>query len=574
MSIKWKILALYVLLGCVPIATSAYFYSQYKNLVRNNAMARLDAVATNLKARMALVNQLNSERLAGVTSRTQLRITYERYLETSTPKDKQKILHIIGDALTSIPSFKRIILTSPNGLQSISTDGQIPSVISYLIFSAKASPTHTSTHILFQDGMWQLALVGPMRKNDKLLGYGILYMGAEDIFTIASTDAYFQQSGEVFLVTRDNGRTEFLNTQNPAIPITSPALEAALNGEARSFTDLTDIHGTPIIAASRYADDFNLGLVLTVNQSEVFGAFQNLQKQQIALCFILILPALFIAFLIARSVYHPLSRLKSIAEKVGLGDWSIRANSKTNDEIGELARSFDKMLEELEKSNQKQIAANQDLTHFTHIAAHDLREPARKGVGLAQLLELAISEGDLEEAKKIANFIGASSNRMLGMIDDFRQLTNIGTNELVREACNLKSIINSVLADHKEELDARQIIISFDEFPATNLVYQSLIHLLYDNLIKNALQHVSADNFSLHFSCRLINEQFTYGVQNTGSTVTKDAQKTIFKMFRTQKKTAASGIGLTICKKIVDRHKGRIWVESNDNATHFHFTLE
>lgn len=573
MSIKWKMLALYMLLACVPLLAVGLFYEQQKAMVRDNAMERLNAVASNLSERMSLIHRLNSERLAGVASRTQLRIIYERYLQLPTKQDEAKLKRIMGDALLSIPSFQRIVLSSPNGLHTVSTDDVVPPIYNQLIAEASSNDTDTATAVKKVAGHWQLIMVGPVKMDGETFGYVVMSIDASDVLDIARKDAYFKNSGDVYLVTHDGHQVVFLQADNASLSVNSPVVKAAVSGREENFSGILDVHQTPVLAASRFSKEFYLGLVLKVNEEEVFGALASLQRKQIIFSVLFILPVLILAYFIARSVFVSVARLRSLAEKVGAGDWSVRAKSTAKDEIGDLSRAFDNMLGELEHLNEKQASANQDLTHFTQIAAHDLREPARKGVALAELLCQSIQEKKYDDAERMTQYISSASERMLSMVDDFRVLTNIGDDESVREPVDLKSLIKEALRCVGEEVQNREVNIVFEMPQRTVMAYPSLLQLLYENLIKNAFEHVKSRSFCLTFTSEVTADGHAFGVHNTESSIPEYARRDVFKMFRSGKSSESSGIGLSICKKVVDRHKGAIWIESDEGFTHFKFIL-
>lgn len=573
MSIKWKIFALFSLLTILPLAVSAYFNEQYKSLAQERAIERLDAVASNLEKRMALIHQINRERLAGVLSRTQLRITYDRYQRVNTREDRAKLERILSDALGSIPSFQRISVVSLDGLHPISTGGNAPLGIKNSVMAAKHAPNHSVTVLLKVNGEWQLLMVGPLYYEYKHIGYGVVQSSADDILAIAKKDAYFEHSGDVLIATRTSGPDEFLHTNNSPLLVTHHAVQSALDGEARTYTDLRDVHGTPLLVATRFSEQFRLGLILKVDQEEIFGPIHSLLREQLTVFLLLIAPAVFGALFIARSVYSPVFKLKDLTYKISEGDRHVRVQHYANDEMGELGRAFDNMLDEMESIEVKQKQANEDLSHFTQIAAHDLREPARKGVTLSQLLENALQNKDYEDLEQIAGYIGASSRRMLGMIDGFRVLANVGAADTVRHAVDLKLLIEKLIEEHKQEIDSHNVVVQYDEFPESIQAYESLLVLLYKNLINNVFDHAKADPILLRFTCYKDGDRIIFGVRNTGSSIARKDWGTVFKMFRTVKSSSSSGVGLSICRKVIDRHKGDIWVDSDEDSTHIKFTL-
>ena len=241
----------------------------------------------------------------------------------------------------------------------------------------------------------------------------------------------------------------------------------------------------------------------------------------------------------------------------------------------ERSREIELLNEKLEKLNQDLQSANSDLEHFTHMAAHDIKEPIRKQRNLVELLFEQLPNPIPEKMKPVLNQITRSLDQMLTMVEDFRALTKIDYKEVVRSKVNLRTLIEDCLKPYGDVINEKDAQIRFDVFPDEVSVYPTLVRLLYDNMIRNVLDHVHIRKFSILFTAEKIHKAWWFGVKNTGSSISKDQFGDIFKMYRKADRFAkdSSGIGLTICKKIVDRHNGVIKVESGEDFVHFKFIL-
>ncbi len=582
MSIKWKITVLFLLLAGVPVLVGWVFVGQYKALVRTNTMSRLEAVASNLEARMGLVHQINQERLAGITSRTQLRLSLARYLDSGNEDARRLMQLILDDALGSIPTFKRISITNLEGDPQVETGA--PDGVSLKPLIQQLS-TQQYLHVEFRQdstGDWELLMTGPLELNGRVIGIAILHAEIADILEQANRDAYLTNSGDVLLAVRDDQsrprqihRSSSEDDLAATTDITAmvPVIDA-VQGLERTYADITDHRGIPVLAATRYAEQMGLGMVVKIDQQEVFGPLQALQWRQFWMTLAAVGPIFLLGYWISRSVYRPLKQLVQSTHIIGEGDLSHRVNNTAPDEIGDLARAFDAMIDRLQASNQKLITAKEDMEHFTHIAAHDLREPLRQNRSLLDLLLMATEQGKSEKATELAGHLYRNADRMLQMIDDFRLLTKIENADTAREVVSLDKVIDEVLALHAVSLRSRGITVSRDPHPPETSLYASMATLLYGNLVQNALVHTQGDGFQLHFSSQRLEGVWVFGVRNTQSFIPDEDKGRIFQMFRTGKRKSGSGVGLNICKKVVDRHQGRIWVETEPDVTWFKFTLE
>ena len=133
--------------------------------------------------------------------------------------------------------------------------------------------------------------------------------------------------------------------------------------------------------------------------------------------------------------------------------------------------------------------------------------------------------------------------------------------------------MRSVLEDHAEPIAARDICVQVAALPRLS-VYENLVQLLYGNLVDNALRHATLDAFTLAFTAEQTTQGWVLGVRNTGSEIRQEDLKRIFAPFtRLHPRAEGSGLGLSICKRIVERHSGSIWAESGTGYVHTRFTL-
>jgi signal transduction histidine kinase len=255
--------------------------------------------------------------------------------------------------------------------------------------------------------------------------------------------------------------------------------------------------------------------------------------------------------------------------------------SGRDDEIGTLARAFEKMVEDLKNRESLIVAANkrlnqtnQDLRHFSHIASHDLREPARRIVGLADLV-LEDERGRISATgQDILNRLQQESLRMLDQISDFRVMTSIGVGTLLRAEVDLGVLVRSVLTEFDAVLMDRGVDVTIEELPSVR-AYENLVFVLYRNLIENALKHTDRPAFSLTFTAEQADGRWVLGVRNTGSSIDEEKQELVFSPFtRLDSGVPGTGMGLSISRRIVECHEGAIWVESGSDYVHIKFDLE
>ena len=287
----------------------------------------------------------------------------------------------------------------------------------------------------------------------------------------------------------------------------------------------------------------------------------------------LIALALFLVYALSSVIVRPIERITEATQRFAEGARHLDLPTERQDELGHLARSFDAMTTRVTAQQRALQQVNADLEHFTHIASHDLREPARRVVALTDMLLL--DEEIAPERLALLHRVQRSSQRMLNQIADFRVLAGIGHGTMVRVEASMRALITEALSEFSDELEARGVVVTVAQVPPMH-VYEHLTRTLYRNLILNALQHTDGQRgFTLTMTCVNDDDDAVLGVRNTGSHIPAERLDDAFAPFsRFNRGHTGSGVGLSICRRIVERHRGRIWAESGDDDVHIQFTLQ
>ncbi len=232
---------------------------------------------------------------------------------------------------------------------------------------------------------------------------------------------------------------------------------------------------------------------------------------------------------------------------------------------------------ELRQTNSELSYANEELEQFTSIVSHDLQEPVRTIKSFLQLMDLKLDNGQYDQLK---NYIGKSikaANRMRELILNLLQYSQLGKTDITKEKIQVQELMNEALQNLKQSIESSGAEIIFDTELET--IYGDRIQLvqLIQNLVSNALKFTDAEKPFVKISCWEENGHARFAVSDNGIGIAETDLDKVFEIFRrlgTQKEYPGTGIGLAICKKIVDRHRGRIWPESEPGkGTTFYFTL-
>ncbi len=220
--------------------------------------------------------------------------------------------------------------------------------------------------------------------------------------------------------------------------------------------------------------------------------------------------------------------------------------------------------------------ANRELDEFTSIASHDLQEPLRKLVSFSELLREDAGPVLPAAAEQDLAFITDAARRMQKLVRDLLELSRAGSAALKPEPIDVGQCIERVLEGLELQVVENNARILRDPLPVV-VADPTLLELLYQNLISNALKFSDGSPPLVHLTAEGRDGEWVLGVCDQGIGIRPDQTEEIFKPFRRLHPRGVyegTGIGLAICRKAVERHGGRIWVESEDNrGTHFRFVL-
>lgn len=232
--------------------------------------------------------------------------------------------------------------------------------------------------------------------------------------------------------------------------------------------------------------------------------------------------------------------------------------------------------EKLEETNKVLAEKNKELDQFTYIASHDLQEPVRKLVSFSRLLEQDV-DGDLsEDAKRDLEFIVDAAMRMKNLVQALLELSRVGRSALKSEPVDLDRCASNAISALELRVESTAAEITRDKLP-TVIGDPTMLTQLYQNLIGNALKFIEDRQPHIHLSAKREADHWVLGVSDNGIGMKSEYAERIFQPFQrlhSRSEYEGTGIGLSICKKTVDRHSGEIWVESEvGEGAKFLFTI-
>lgn len=232
--------------------------------------------------------------------------------------------------------------------------------------------------------------------------------------------------------------------------------------------------------------------------------------------------------------------------------------------------------EALAELTQQLQTSNDELKQFTYIASHDLQEPLRTVSSYLHLLQRFYQDSLDERANEFIGFAVSGAARMNALINDLLLFSRIATQVREYEQTDLNDVLKNVLKDIELVIAEKNCQIQYDRLPVV-VADATQMQQLLQNLISNALKFHGERPPEVHLEVQEEPREWVFSVQDNGIGIAPRYQERIFEIFKrlhTQSEYPGTGIGLAVCKRIVEQHNGRIWVESDgQTGTTFYFSL-
>lgn len=218
---------------------------------------------------------------------------------------------------------------------------------------------------------------------------------------------------------------------------------------------------------------------------------------------------------------------------------------------------MENLMDELKRSNK-------ELQQFAYVASHDLQEPLRMVTSFTQLLERRYRGKFDDDADDFINYIVEGAKRMQSLIDDLLTYSRVTTLAEVFKTVDMEEVLKVSIANLKVLIDENDAKITHDPLPIITADRSQMIQL-FQNLIGNAIKFHGSESPIIHISAQMDGEGWLFGVEDNGIGIEPQHRERIFRVFQRLNKRddyPGTGIGLSVCEKIIQRHNGKIWLES------------
>ena len=244
--------------------------------------------------------------------------------------------------------------------------------------------------------------------------------------------------------------------------------------------------------------------------------------------------------------------------------------------VVEETENYHAALQELADRTEALIRSNKELEQFAYVVSHDLQQPLSVVSSYLEMLGDSVRDRLENDEESYLDRAMAAALRVQEMVDavlGFARVDSRGANFV---PVDLGAVLEHVKSELWKEITVAKAEVTSDPLP-TVLADEAQMEQLLHNLLSNALKFSGAPPAQIHLSAADDENEWTISVRDNGIGIAPEAAERIFVMFQrlhTEKEIPGTGIGLAICKKIVDRHGGKIWVESEQKlGATFYFTI-
>jgi PAS domain S-box-containing protein len=231
---------------------------------------------------------------------------------------------------------------------------------------------------------------------------------------------------------------------------------------------------------------------------------------------------------------------------------------------------------DLERYTRELKRSNEELQYFAYVASHDLREPLRMITSYLQLLARRYQGKLDQDADEFIHFAVDGAKRMEALIHGLLLYSRVDTRGTELTAVSCGEVVTQVLTNLKIAIEESGARVTYDGLP-TILADPNQLNLLFQNLVANAIKYRREEPPEIRITVQNEKTEWIFCVEDNGIGFEPDQSGRVFMIFQrlhTQEEFSGLGIGLAICKKIVERHGGRIWAESlPGHGSRFYFTL-
>ncbi len=343
-------------------------------------------------------------------------------------------------------------------------------------------------------------------------------------------------------------------------------------GESTRYSDTLSYNMKYVAIALKY-DDNRIGIVrIALPMREVESQFRIIYEVILTGGIIAIFFTLISGYFISRSIINPISEMKEVAQAISEGDFDKRARVHSDDEMGLLAKSLNRMADELQIKMTSLSSMDKMKTDFVANVSHELKTPLTTIKGFIETLETGAID-DKENARRFLSIIKKNAERLSNITDDLLKLSELelGKDRIEKTSFDLKEFIMEVLLRYGHIVAEKHFKLEEDYYGDNFMVnadIQKLDQALV-NILDNSMKY-TGEGGSIKIQVHDKPEHFMISVEDTGIGIPAEHLNRIFERFyrvdkARSRKVGGTGLGLSIVKHAILLHGGDIYIDSIEN---------
>lgn len=320
---------------------------------------------------------------------------------------------------------------------------------------------------------------------------------------------------------------------------------------------------------------------------QLYEIISHSEKSLYTIAFIALVASLIISwFFVYKNIVMKLSYLSNVTKRFSKNDFAFNINTDGESELKDIAMALDSLrkyslkrihlYKKLAKQSLELKQSNEDLTQFAYIASHDLQEPLRMVGSYVQLLKKRYAGEIDDSADQYISYAVEGCVRMKELIEGLLEYSRVESSAEDMQKIDTYTLLNDVLQDLSVQINEKNAEITCNDMISI-LGVPSQIRMVFSNLISNALKYCENEVPVINIDANIINDKVQFSVQDNGIGIKNEYREKIFIIFKrlhSRAEYSGTGIGLSICKKIIERHGGKITLESTPGVgSTFIFTL-
>ncbi|MBI4826837.1 MAG: GHKL domain-containing protein [Nitrospirae bacterium] len=569
----YVLVLIFVFLAAGTIISGYLYFRAHEKHYRGKVEQELSAIK---ELKVAELAQWRKERLddAAILFRNaSFSELVQRYFnKEDDPEARRHLLEWISK-FQGIGEFNQVRLMDLQGATRLSVPGNIAPAsigelrnVSEVIQSGQ--PSITDFYRSDNDRRIYLAVKIPILNEDGSRPLAILSVRIDPekyLYPLIQSWPTPSRTGETLLVRRDGDEVIFLNELRHRkdtafslrFPLSKKELPAAMAVLGTTgVVEGVDYRGVPVIVSIGPIPDSPWFIVSKVDEDEIYAPMRA-----ILWAVVIVVGLLILGSGLGIGVVWRQQRAHYYKEQ-------YKAELQLNLEREKSAEEIRKYTEELKRSNK-------ELQQFAYIASHDLQEPLRMIASYLQLIERRYKGNLDKDADEFIAFAVDGANRLQEMIIGLLAYSRVETKGKPLAVVNSAEVLGNAVANLKLVIEESGALVTAETLPVIRADASQLL-LVFQNLISNAIKFRGKDAPLIYISAEQKKEEWVFAVKDNGVGIEPEYKEKVFDMFQRLhgRKYPGVGIGLSLCRRIIERHKGRIWFESETGkGATFYFTI-